>query len=127
VNASEADEDAIAQRRLCSTCVQEPFLRNQVERHGENARCSYCDDDGQTISIGEMADRIDRTFEQHFELTPNEPSAQRPVRLCHNQRRATARAGLWYGEPDAISNAIGYAKFYSRSHDAVIRVYVAIA
>jgi hypothetical protein len=26
---------------------------------------------------------------------------------------------LWYGEP----NAIGYAKFRSRSHDAVIRVY----
>jgi len=30
---------------------------------------------------------------------------------------------LWYGEPDAIKNAIGYAKFSSRSHDAVIRVY----
>ena len=30
---------------------------------------------------------------------------------------------LWYSEPDAISNAIGYAKFFSRSHDAVIRVY----
>jgi hypothetical protein len=30
---------------------------------------------------------------------------------------------LWYGEPDAASNAIGYAKFYSRSHDAVIRVF----
>jgi hypothetical protein len=30
---------------------------------------------------------------------------------------------LWYGEPDAINNAIGYAKFYSRSHDAVIHVY----
>jgi hypothetical protein len=30
---------------------------------------------------------------------------------------------LWYGESDAISNAVGYAKFYSRSHDAVIRVY----
>jgi hypothetical protein len=29
---------------------------------------------------------------------------------------------LWYGEPDAISNAIGYAKFYSSSHNAVIRV-----
>jgi len=26
---------------------------------------------------------------------------------------------LWYGEP----NAIGYAKFFSRSHDAVIRVF----
>jgi hypothetical protein len=30
---------------------------------------------------------------------------------------------LWYGEPDAVSNAIGYAKFRSRLHDAVIRVY----
>ena len=30
---------------------------------------------------------------------------------------------LWYGEPNAISNAIGYAKFYSRSHDIVIRVF----
>ncbi len=27
---------------------------------------------------------------------------------------------LWYTKPD---DAIGYAKFYSRSHDAVIRVY----
>jgi hypothetical protein len=30
---------------------------------------------------------------------------------------------LWYGGPNAIANAIGYAKFFSRSHDAVIRVY----
>jgi len=30
---------------------------------------------------------------------------------------------LWYGEPNAVSNAIGYAKFYSRSRHAVIRVY----
>ena len=30
---------------------------------------------------------------------------------------------LWYGEPNAVSNAIGYAQFYSRSYDAVIRVY----
>jgi hypothetical protein len=30
---------------------------------------------------------------------------------------------LWYAGPDAIINAIGYAKFRSRSHRAVIRVY----
>jgi hypothetical protein len=30
---------------------------------------------------------------------------------------------LWYGEPDAVAHAIGYAKHRSRSHDAVIRVY----
>jgi hypothetical protein len=30
---------------------------------------------------------------------------------------------LWYGEPNAIANAIGYARHRSRSHDAAIRVY----
>jgi hypothetical protein len=30
---------------------------------------------------------------------------------------------LWYAGPGAISNAVGYAKFYSRSQDSVIRVY----
>jgi hypothetical protein len=30
---------------------------------------------------------------------------------------------LWYAGPNAISNAIGFAKHRSRSHDAVIRVF----
>src|SRR4029077_2817262 len=30
---------------------------------------------------------------------------------------------LRYGEPHAVASAIGYAKFFSRSHVAVIRVY----
>jgi hypothetical protein len=30
---------------------------------------------------------------------------------------------LWYRGPNAIRDAIGHAKFFSRAHDAVIRVY----
>jgi hypothetical protein len=30
---------------------------------------------------------------------------------------------LWYAGPNAISNAIKYVKFFSRPHNAVIRVY----
>jgi hypothetical protein len=30
---------------------------------------------------------------------------------------------LWYGEADGISNAIEYAKIFSRSHPVVIRVF----
>jgi hypothetical protein len=30
---------------------------------------------------------------------------------------------LWFAGPNGISNAISFAKFNSRSHDAVIRVY----
>src|SRR5260370_8983220 len=45
----------------------------------------------------------------------NKCSETRSSTCCHSR--------LWYGEPSATSNAIEYAKFYSRSHDAVIRVY----
>jgi hypothetical protein len=37
--------------------------------------------------------------------------------------RALPFGRLCCGEPNAISNAIGYAKHRSRSHDALIRVY----
>jgi len=30
---------------------------------------------------------------------------------------------LWYGEQNAIANAVGYAEHFSRSNDAVIRLY----
>jgi hypothetical protein len=30
---------------------------------------------------------------------------------------------LWYAGPNAISNAVDYARFRSRSHNAVVRVY----
>jgi hypothetical protein len=33
---------------------------------------------------------------------------------------------LWYDRPQASGNAVSYAMHYSRSHDAVIRVYDAV-
>jgi hypothetical protein len=53
-------------------------------------------------------------------VAPHAPSGRRGVDLISD---ALPFGGLWYGEPNAISNAIGYAKFYSRSHDVVFRVY----
>jgi hypothetical protein len=53
-----------------------------------------------------------------YEVRPRKD--HRGVDLISN---ALPFGGLWYGEPNAITNAIGYAKFYSRSHRAMIRVY----
>lgn len=36
---------------------------------------------------------------------------------------ALAFGRLWYGDANAVANAIGYAEHYSRSHHTVIRVY----
>jgi hypothetical protein len=45
------------------------------------------------------------------------------IRDGYHPRKVLAFGRLWYAELNAVSNAISYAKFYSRSHDAVIRVY----
>ena len=51
------------------------------------------------------------------------------VRPCKDHRTvdlisdALPFGRLWYGAPNEVSNAIGYATHYSRSHDAVMRVY----
>jgi|SRR6516165_7587590 hypothetical protein len=45
------------------------------------------------------------------------------LRLDRNSRSNNAHGTLWYVEPNTIGNAISYAKRYSRSHDAVMRVY----
>jgi hypothetical protein len=59
------------------------------------------------------------TNSQHvYEVRPRKD--HRGVRLISE---VLPYGALWYGEPNAISNAIGYAKFRSRSHPAVIRVY----
>jgi hypothetical protein len=60
------------------------------------------------------------TSSQHvYEVHPRKD--HRGVNLISN---ALPFGRLSYAEPDAIGHAVNYAKFYSRSHDAVIRVYV---
>jgi hypothetical protein len=53
------------------------------------------------------------------ELVKPESGKMCPPRDC----RPMVFARVWHGEPNAASNAIGYAIQYSRSHDAAIRVY----
>jgi len=57
-------------------------------------------------------------FQGFYEVRPRKD--HRGVDLISD---AQPFGSLWYGEPNAISNAIGYAKYRSRSHDGVIRVY----
>ena len=59
------------------------------------------------------------TSSQHvYEVRPRKD--RRGVTLISD---ALPFGALWYGEPNAITNAVNYARFYSRSHRAVIRVY----
>ena len=67
------DTKQIATKRVCSDCVGERFLKALIEAEGQEAVCSYCEDEAKTISIEELADRVERAFEDHYERTPTEP------------------------------------------------------
>ena len=60
--------------------------------------------------------RLGAAKDDFYEVHPRKD--QRAVDLISD---ALPFGRLWYGEPNAVSNAIDYAKFRSRSHGAVIR------
>jgi hypothetical protein len=68
---------------------------------------------------------IDRNFDtaKNYSLTFYEVRPRKNHRGVDLISDALPFGRLWYDGPNAASSAIGYAKFYSRSHDAVIRVY----
>jgi hypothetical protein len=55
---------------------------------------------------------------QSYEVRP-----RKDERDCDLISEVVPFGRLWYGEPKGVSNAIGYAEHYSRSHHAVIRIY----
>jgi hypothetical protein len=79
------------------------LVHDERERPSSFARALLLSNTAKDVRIYEVRPRKDR----------------RGVDLISN---ALPFGRLWYGEPDAVANAIGYAKFRSRSHDAVIRV-----
>lgn len=67
-------EEPIEDRRICCDCIGEAFLRAEVKKRGQDGRCSYCDEDEKTFSIAEMADEVERAFDEHYYRTSSEPS-----------------------------------------------------
>lgn len=55
---------------ICWECVDEDYLRNQIQSLGAKAECSYClDSRRRCYSIEEMAELVEAAFEQHFRRT----------------------------------------------------------
>ena len=68
------DTEDLEDRRLCSECVGDAFLRSEIERKGQQADCSYCGCSRKTFSISELADEVETAVKEHFYQTPTGPS-----------------------------------------------------
>jgi hypothetical protein len=102
MSETEPNISDVAARQICSVCVGESFLRDKIKREGQDARCFYCEDEGKTISIEDLADHVDAAFEEHFEVTPNEPTA-----FEYSMTKETDFQ--WYREGQPPADAIGDA------------------
>ena len=59
---------------VCHDCIDDPFLAEEVKEGGTCGLCSYCSRTHETLTLGELANRIHEVLEEHFELTPSEPN-----------------------------------------------------
>lgn len=88
----------LAQRRICSECVDEPYLRAELDKNGEDAECYYCKGVGKTISIDELADYVEKAFDDHYERTSSEPEGIEYL---------LAKEGLWERHGEPVAEVIG--------------------
>lgn len=99
-NDSATREQPAAEKRVCAGCIGEQFLKAEIAASGKEARCSYCETDGKTITVNALADRVHEAFEAHYYITPETPDD------CGFRM---ASGDQWYREGDETVSAIANA------------------
>ncbi|TIC85170.1 RES family NAD+ phosphorylase [Crenobacter intestini] len=83
-----SNHDGLAAKNICKNCVGEEFLRAEIERAGGEACCDYCyDSEEKTWTIGELAECVERAFEEHYERTSTEPEPWEYALLADREER----------------------------------------
>ena len=101
-SASHSQKPAL--KIVCSGCVGEPFLHDLIDREGAKSCCTYCHTNSRTITITNLAARVEEVFSHHYERTPTEPSGFEAA-MCKDRDSTSGWERL--GEPvlRAIQNA----------------------
>lgn len=68
------DSDGIAIKRICIYCINEAFLKKEVMKSGKRRKCSYCHGTAKTFSVGELAEKVEKAFENFYVRTSDEPT-----------------------------------------------------
>ena len=106
-------------KTICSSCVAEAYLRDEIAAHGSRSRCSYCGEAARTFSAGQLAERVATAFEQHYVRTPDQPDSYQRMLLAD-------RESTYYwerdGEPvvEAIMNAAAIPEAAAQDVQAIL-------
>ncbi|MGA3846819.1 RES family NAD+ phosphorylase [Ralstonia nicotianae] len=69
------NDDDLPSKRICHECVRESFLSAQIEQSAPVATCDYCGELLASLTIEELADRIETAFEEHYNRTSDQPNS----------------------------------------------------
>src|SRR4051794_16353925 len=69
------DVDDLKAKTICYRCVGDAFLADEIYLNGKHRTCSYCGRKAKSYTIGEMADRVEAVFEEHYTQTSNQPDS----------------------------------------------------
>ena len=97
---------------ICHGCVAEPYLQRQIRNLGVESECSYCLARAPAYSLGQMADRMETAFEQHYQCTP-------PTRDTFSHPYLRPRAGT--RALNAIADAAGLPALPGRTSESCLR------
>jgi RES domain/HEPN/RES N-terminal domain 1 len=97
-------EEEISEQWVCAGCIGDTFLKDYFESNGVKGSCGYCNSQGPTISMEQLADLVETAFEHHYERTSDMPDTYEELAIRHFGAEFERR-----GDPvvDAIAFAIG--------------------
>ncbi len=72
---ADTEEDEPAGKRICHTCIGEAYLAAEVIASGEEGECDYCGDNAPSISIDDLAERVEDAFADHYTRTSTDPES----------------------------------------------------
>lgn len=99
-------DDDDTDRCLCHACVRETYLAREIQRTGDRMKCSFCDEIRSALTLEELADRIEKAFDDHYVRTsPNPDSMQQRMLADRESDYEWDRDGQPAG--DAIQEAAG--------------------
>ncbi len=93
--------DALKTKKLCHHCVGESYLSDEMKVRGTKLLCSYCGRVAESYDIGELAERIETVFGQHYFRTSDQPTPEQ-----YSMMAAEDSGYDWERDGDPVLNAI---------------------
>lgn len=72
---ADIEDEEIAFKRICHCCIGETYLASDISSSSESTECDYCGEREPSISIAELAERIEEAFSDHYVRTSDQPNS----------------------------------------------------